>query len=427
MGNSSGLWRGPRWLRALVACGYVFPGLAGQAQTRESLAGEAAAQALKKSIMGEEYELSAGPVRFGTEAGLRLGYTDNVFFSDENRESDFLVNPKVALNALWPITDLNTLNLSLGLGYEWHLNHPDLSSDALLVNPGSELVFNVFVGDFRIRLSERFSYEESLFYNSSPGATDRFYNFSDVGKFSRWRNLAGLEVVWDLNKFIFSAGYDHENFVSETAEFDYLDRVSEWFTASAAFRLGDNVQVGLEGQASFHDYQRETSLNDNWRARVGPFIELTSEEKISLRAGGGFDTAQFDADAAGNNDFDQYYAYGRIMQETRLFTHALTAGREHQLGDNANNLRLTYVRYSISSPILRDVDLGANLGVNFAEEFGGTYKEEFTYYRAGVGIGYQLDKYWRTGLGYDFFVKNSDLPDRGVHLNRLTWELAFNF
>jgi hypothetical protein len=395
-------------------------------QSEDSLAGEAAAEALKRSIAAEEYNLQWGPVRFKTQTGLGLAYTDNVFYSDRNRSEDLLVNPEIDLRALWPITELNTLKLSLGLGYEWYLNNTQLNSDGPLINPDSELLFNVFVGDFRITLREKFSYEESLFYNSSA-ASERFFNFSDVGKFVRWNNLAGVGVIWDLNKVILSAGYDHENFDAVTTEFEYLDRASEWFTASAAFRLGDKVQTGLEGQASLHDYDQETTLNDNSRARGGPFIELTTEEKISLRAGGGFETAQFDASAADNNDFEDYYAYATVRQETRLFTHALTAGREHLLGDNANNLRLTRVRYSISSPIIRHVDLGGNLSVNFADEFGGAYKEEFTYYRAGVGLSYQFHKHWRTGLGYDFFLKNSDLPLRDFYRNLVTWEVAFSY
>ena len=419
-------WRATRFLGAVVACGLVFSGPSAQAQTRESLAGEEAAQAMKTSIAAEEYNLSAGPIRLRTEAGLRLSYTDNLFFSDADRREDFLVNPEVALRASWPVSDLNTLRLSLGLGYEWYLKNKTLNSDAPLINPDSEIMFHVFVGDFRIRLHEKFSYQESLFFNSAAGTADRFFNFTDVGKFSRWDNVAGLEVVWDLNDVVLSVGYDHENFVPKTSQFAYLERASEWFTASAGFRLGDKVQVGLEGQGGLHNYAQETTLNDNWRARGGPFFEFDSEEKISLRTGGGFDTAHFDAPAA-DNGFEDYYAYVRIRQETRLFTHALTASREHSLGDNADTLRLAQVRYSISSPVFRHVDLGADLSVNFAEEFGGTYREKFNYYRAAVGIGWQFHKYWRTGLGYEYFLKDSDLPLRDFYRNRVTWYLAFAY
>jgi hypothetical protein len=412
----------------LVTCGCICSGPAGHAQTRGSLAGEEAAQALKKSIAAEEYNLKYGPVRFQTQGRLGLGYTDNVFFSEQNRKEDFLINPEVNLRALWPVTELNTLRLSLGLGYEWYVNNSVLNSDAPLINPDSELVFNVFAGDFRIRLREKFSYQESLFFNSFAGGNEQFFNFSDVGKFSRWDNLVGLNVDWDLNKVLLSVGYDHENFIPVTTRFDYLERASEWFTGSATLRIGDKAQVGLEAQASLHDYEQQVVLDDNWRARVGPFLEVSTEEKIKLRAGGGFDTAGFDDSAtSGNSDFGTYYAYISVRQETRLFSHALTGAREHLLGDNANNLKTTRVRYSIASPIINHVDLGANLSVNFAEEFGGIFGEKFTYYRAGLRIGYQFHKYWRTDLGYDFYLKESDVPLRDFTRNRLNWDLAFSF
>jgi len=61
------------WLRVFVACGCVFSGPVGQAQTRGSLAGEEAAQALKKSIAAEEYNLKYGPVAFQTQAAWAWG------------------------------------------------------------------------------------------------------------------------------------------------------------------------------------------------------------------------------------------------------------------------------------------------------------------------------------------------------------------
>ena len=415
-----------RLLLALMGCGGMFGRPACHGQAPDSLAGEQAAKALKRSIEDEQYNLRYGPVRLTTSARVGVSYTDNVFYS-HNAKVDILVNPEITLAALWPITELNSLRLSLGVAYEWYLKNTVLNGDAPLINPGSELVFNVFVGDFRIRLHERFSYQESLFFNSFAGEDGRFFNFNDVGTFSRLNNEVGFVVDWDLNAVVLSAGYNHENFISTTSSFEYLDRASETFTASARFSPGDKTQTGLEAQAGLHSYQHETILNDNWRARLGPFVDVTLLEKISLRAGGGFDTARYDAAAPGNSDYETYYAYARIRQDTRLFSHSLAGGREQLLGDNANNLRTTYARYSISSPVVAHLDLEANLSVNFAREFGGTFQEEFTYYGAGFRIGSQFHKYWRADLGYEFRLKASDLALRDFHRNRVTLGVAYRF
>lgn len=418
-------------LLAITGSAAIFVGNSVCAQDRESLAGESAAAALKRSLEAEvqQYNLRYGPVRFKTGASLGVSYTDNVFFSHTRRE-DVLIKPEIALGAIWPVTEINALRLSLGLGYEWYLKNTQLNGDAPLVNPGSELTFTLFAGDFRIQLHERFFYQESLFFNSVSGEHDRFYNFNDIGTFSRVDNQVGFLVDWDLNRTVLTVGFNHENFISTTRSLDYLDRTSEWLTATASFSLGDHVKTGLEAQAARHDYELETVLNDNWRARVGPFLDIKSPQKITLRAGAGYEAGWFDS-AFSDSDFESYYAYARVRQETRLFSHSVTVGREHLLGDNANNMRTIYARYSISSPVVRYMELGANLSVNFAKEFGGGFEEdfteEFTYYSAGLRVGWLFHKQWRADLAHEFRLKESDLALRDYHRNRVSVSATYSF
>jgi hypothetical protein len=418
---------GAAWFFPLVLTSFGVTVEPCAAQERlDSPAGERAAQQLRESIKEEEFNLRYGPVRFQTEARLDVALNDNVFRSDRGRREDLTLIPEVGVNAAWPVTELNVLRLSLGIGYEWYADNTELNSDAPLVNPDTELVFNVFAGDFRIKLRDKFSYQESLVISSDVLESERFFNLNDVAKFSRLENLIGFSVDWDLNKLILSAGYDHETFESYTDEFEYMDRNSELFVASASFLIGDKAKTGLEGQASLNDFDTEDVLNDHWRARVGPFFDATLKEGITMRAGAGFDTAEFD-DGGDDSDYETYYAYGRVRQETRLFTHSLGGGREHVLGDNANNLDTTFVRYRISSPVVRNVDLGAVVSVNFAEEFGGAFEEDFTYYRGGLRVGYQFHRDWRAEARYDVTVKESDEALRDFYQNRVMVGVAFRF
>jgi hypothetical protein len=414
-------------LLALIGFGGLLATNIACGQARESAAGAGAAEALKKSLEAEikQYNLRYGPVRVRTGTSLGVSYTDNVFYS-QDRTEDIVIRPEISLGALWPITERNALRLSLNVGYEWYLKNSVLNGDAPLINPGSEIGFHLFVGAFHIQLHERFTYQESLLFNSFSGENVRFYNFNDVGKFSRFNNEVGFQLEGDLNKLVLSLGYNHEDFVSMTTSFDYMDRASEWFTASAGLALGDKAQTGLEVRASLHDYQEQTPLSDNWRVRVGPFVDVKTPAKIGLRAGAGLDTARYDTVSA-ESDYDTYYAYASAGQETRLFAHWLTVGREHLLGANANNLKTTYARYAISSPIVAHVDLEGNLSVNFAEEFGGPFHEEFTYYGAGFRIRSQFHKFWRVELGYEFLFKESDLPARDFQRNRVTVLATYTF
>jgi hypothetical protein len=418
---------GFKLLFCLLGCAWPFLATRGEAQERESLAGERAAQALKESAQAEaeQYNLHVGPVGIQIGGGVLFGYTDNVFYSETNRADDFIINPEVTLAAFMQVSELNTLKLSVGVGYEYYLNHSVLNANAPMVNPDSELAFNLFVGNFRMHFQEKFSYQQTLFINSTPSG-GLLFNFNDVGTFTRWDNLVGANVDWDLDKLILSAGYNHENFESSTAGFEYLNRASDWFTASASFQIGDQAQVGVESQAGVHNYDSETVLNDHWQVRAGPFVDFKLLEGVSLRGGGGYDTAQYDSAGAGS-DFSTYYAYGRVTQQTRQFTHSLGGGRETLLGENANNLQDTFVRYSISSPVVEHVELSANAAVHFDTEYGGAFREEFTYYTVGCGVGYQIHKHWRTQLGYQYMSKDSDLPLRSFHRNLVTVGVNFVF
>jgi hypothetical protein len=136
--------------------------------------------------------------------------------------------------------------------------------------------------------------------------------------------------------------------------------------------------------------------------------------------------ARFDS-AGSESDYDHWYAYGKLSQETKWFTHSIGAGHETLLGDNANNLRTTYLRYSITTDAIRDIPIEGYLSANFSREFGGGFEEKFIHYLAGCRVGYQFHKYWRADLGYEMFYKDSEFSERTFHRNRVSLDLAFKF
>ena len=396
-------------------------------EPRESLAGERAAQELRRALTNEDYNIRVGDLRFQTQARLGAAYTDNVFSSGVNKKDDFIINPEVDLAALMPIGHFNSLRLSVGLGYEFFTKNHSLNGDAPLVNPDSELAFYLFVGDFRIKIHDKFTYQQTLTFNDQVPNQVRFYNFNDVARFDRLNNFAGATVDWDLNKVILTGSYDHENFISTTEQFKYLDRASELFGLTANYLLGDRTKTGLEGIGSYNNFDTETTLNDNWRGRIGPFVQAKLPQGIVARAGGGYELARFDNTAGPGNDFSHYYVYGRLAQETKWFTHSLGAGHETLPGDNANNLRNTYVRYSIVTEVIRNISLEGYGSVNISREFGGSFEEKYNNYVAGCHLGYQFHKYWRAGLGYEFFYKDSEFSDRTYHRNLVSADVTFRF
>src|SRR5438045_9502282 len=95
----------------------------GQDAVRPSLAGEDAAEARKTDIDRIPYNLLLGPVRFRVSATMGVEYNDNINYAEVGKEEDFIFHPQVNIDAIWPITQLNTLTLDIGLGYSIYLDH----------------------------------------------------------------------------------------------------------------------------------------------------------------------------------------------------------------------------------------------------------------------------------------------------------------
>src|SRR5438874_11768640 len=224
-------------LFVLVLC--ATPILKGQDAIRPSLAGEAAAEARRQSIDKIPYNLQVGPIKFRFSATMGVEYNDNVNLAEDGSavflsptgpilvttspQEDFILRPQINLDALWPITQLNTLRLDIGIGHAFYLDHSNYDTNSVLISPGSQLAFDIFVGDFRINLHDRFSLQQD------PVDEIALSNVADYGRFE---NTAGVSVLWDLNQAVVTLGYDHYNFIATNDQFDYLDRNADIFSGS---------------------------------------------------------------------------------------------------------------------------------------------------------------------------------------------------
>src|SRR6059058_5015639 len=174
----------------LLACALIAvrPGLA-QDAVRPSLAGEEAAEARRQDIEHIPYNLLTGAIKYRISATLGFEYNDNINLAEHNPKSDFIIHPQVTINALWPLTQLNTLRLDIGLGYAFYLDHSSQNTNGVLLTPGSQLALDVFVGDFRINFHDRFSLQQD------PISELQLSNVIDYGRFeySAGVSVLGLE------------------------------------------------------------------------------------------------------------------------------------------------------------------------------------------------------------------------------------------
>ena len=419
---------------------------------RPSLAGEAAAEARRQSIDKIPYNLQVGPIKFRFSATMGVEYNDNVnlaedgsavFFSPTgpilvttSPQEDFILRPQINLDALWPITQLNTLRLDIGVGHAFYLDHSNYDTNSVLISPGSQLAFDIFVGDFRINLHDRFSLEQD------PVAEVALSNVADYGRF---QNTAGISVLWDLNQAVVTLGYDHYTFISTTTAFDYLDRNADIVSGTIGFTPSSNLTVGLEG-SFVNTYYDQNVLNDSRTYSGGAFVEMQLTSYLKLRVAGGYQAIDFDNTGLVNDahDLNDYYANALLSHRVNsVLTHNLSVGHETQLGVNSNYVKLNYARHTSTWNIFYHTLFSTELFYEDADDSGGSgilfrpipgvpninpfVAEHIHRYGGALSLGYQLTPHVTLGFRYQYTQKDSDQPLRDYRQNRVAIDGTYSF
>jgi len=436
---------------ALLIIGMLCAGVTVYAQdaVRPSLAGEDAYDARQEDVSRIPYNLLLGPVRFRVGATVGVEYNDNINYAEVNTQDDVIVTPNLTLDMIWPVTQLNTLRLDLGIGYSFYLDHSSNDTDAILIAPKSQLAFDIFVGDFRINLHDKFQLQQDPVQEGA---------LSNTTTYGRFENTAGLSVLWDLNKVLLQVGYDHYNFVATDSQFEYLDRNSEIVGGSAAFIVNPTITVGAEGNAVWSRYDNNNTgvavLNSTDDYSVGGFVEAAITNNLKVRVAGGYQYMDF-----GNNfvlfpfgpfglvqfpdhkTLEDYYVNGLIAHRINAqLSQTLSAGHENQAGIQSNYITLNYVRHTLTWNLIRNVLLSTEFFFEDAQESGGPINGTFfsivtgqpageTFQRVGgaVTLGYQLTPHVTLGLRYQGTSKDSNAFLRDYNQNRISFDGTYSF
>lgn len=415
---------------------------------RPSLAGQDSYEARQEDVSRIPYNLMTGPVRFRVGATVGVEYNDNINYAEVNTEQDVIITPSMTLDAIWPVTQLNTLRFDLGLGYSFYIDHSNANTDYLLVAPKSQLAFDIFVGDFRINLHDKFQLQQDPIQEGA---------LSNVVRYGRFENTAGVSVLWDLNKLLLQVGYDHYNFIATDSDFEYLDRYADSVGGSLAYIVNPTITVGAEGNVVWTRYTNDNTgigiLNDNTEYRAGGFVEAGITNNLKVRVAGGYQWLNFDQNFVtffigpfgfnfpDHKDLSDYYVNGLIAHRINAqISQSLSAGHESQLGVNSNFITLNFVRHAISWNIIRNTLLTTEFFFQDAEESGGVVGanpfsiltgqpkgEHFQRFGGAITLGYQLTPHVTLGVRYQGTTKDSDVFLRDYNQNRVSVDGTYSF
>jgi hypothetical protein len=411
-----------------LGCAGAAPDAWAQLDARNPLAGEKEAERARRAELSRQYNLIYGPMAFALSGRLLTEYNDNVCYRALERISDLILRPQATISGFWPITQLNSLDLSLGLAYDYHTVHQSLNSDAPLVHPGSGLDFVFFVGDFRFEAHEACYYQETLaYYATAPEASRQFVGLVDVERFKRLDNAAGLKIDCDLDRMILTADYEHEDFLSLSSTYDYLTRTSEKLALTANLGPRPSKAYGLELKGSWNDFRRSV-YPDHWRASAGPFVAMPVGEYVNFRLGAGYDTARIAAGSPGGEDVSDYYANLEFNHRLSQFVnYQLRAGHDNRIGYNAQNAQQNYLRANISWLARHNATLASYVSIGFVSERGGGYPRDYTYYQAGVSLTWRFAQSWSALCGYDLQMCDSTVRHQNYNQNRANFGVEYRF
>jgi fermentation-respiration switch protein FrsA (DUF1100 family) len=364
-----------------------------------------------------------GPVEVHAAAEVGFEVNDNVGLSENNRESDVIFRPRLAVESEWKVSRLNTIRLGLSLSYAKYMNNPRLDTQALLLDPGTQLAFDVYVGDhLRLNFHDRIAITQNPIDET---------NLSNVQRFGRLQNSAGVTAYIRYPDVDFVLGYDHFNYNTLSSEFDYLDRQEEQFLASARRRVNDAVGVGVEASAAVIGYSRHVN-NDAKNWTLGVFADTTLSYYTKVRASAGYQNMSFDGNGSSRDrsDFGSWYANMTAAQRlSQYWSHTITVGREARLGLSVNYADYLFARYAATWRMNEAMTWGFDAFVEDAKESGGLALNAEHAFRWGGGtsLSWRISDHLTLGLHYTYTNKDSDLPLRSYYQNSGTLSLNYQF
>lgn len=412
----------------VAACLCPLGTVVAQEALRMSLASEQAAQARRQAISEiGYYNLRLGPTAWTFTSGVGVGYVDNVAYLTASRGSggDLFFQPRVTTRMRWPVTEKNSLDFSLDAGYLAYVQHSDL--DRFFISPGSELSFDVVVGNLLINFHDRPSIMESTYQDPTVSS----------GDYTRFENDLGFVANWDMNKVLLRLGYDHVNYLSLGGSSTYPDGQSDLIFLSGAYSPKPARYIGLETGLGLIEYEQQNLAVTNvfsggTQLSAGAFYTDRLTDYIQFRVNAGYTVFQADTTflAPGESDTaSPYLAVSIVHRIHERVSHSLTGGRVVNLGFLGGNYQVDSIRWQADWRVIHKVNVTTPV---YYERWSrvstvSRFADEFDRVGAGITLSRSLTQKLGSSFSYQFILKDSERPGESYTVNTLTLSFSYRF
>jgi hypothetical protein len=383
-----------------------------------SLTGENVAEQLRQTSDNGDYNLKIGPVGVRVDADVTTSYNDNINLVKTGAIGDFLTTPAVTFAGHWAVTDLNSLDFNIGVGYQHYWSHSE--DDDLLLSPDSEAKFNFFLGETEVGLHDSFSYQQD---------PTEIGQLSNQTRLQRFQNDAGVQLTWDLNPFTVSFGYDHQNFWVINSIYKYLTNQSDSISPRVTYKINPSLSTGLS--LSFSDVRYEQNVQNNYTTvQAGPFVQATLSNNLSINAQFGGYIADYATGGSNGDTSDATSYYGSIGLNHRINDYvqeSLTAGKEYIPGLTSNFTERIYANYTATWQATTNINLGGNLLWENLSDSDATVRENSDRYGVGLNLNDSLTQHTTLTLNYQYLLKNANPASLSYEQNVGTVGIGYRF
>lgn len=391
-----------------------------------SLAGDQAAESQRQATSSiGYYNLLWGPVAWRFSSGMESDYNDNVNLQSQHQEGDFIFRPNLNTQMHWPVTQKNSLDVSLGAGYSLYATHSELNQ--FYLNPGTGLSFNIYAGDCAINLHDRISITENSYQNPTAG---------NNGNYAQLENAAGTSLVWDLNKVVTQLGYDHLNDISLGSSQQVPDATSDNWFLNAGVRLHPEITAGVEGGVGLDSYGQSQSAPpqpDATQWNAGVFCKAQISEYISGRLDAGYTVyspANTSAFTNLSSSANMYFQLSISHQVNKFLNYSLSAGRSTESSLFGQPYDYYFVRLQPSWNIFKNYQLSTPLFWENGTQLyvqGSALAENYNQYGAAINIGRAITQKLSGSLGYQFVREISAQSSLNYTVNIVSLSFTYQF
>lgn len=421
-----------RWAFVIGLYFFLLIPVFGQEALRASLAGEAAVEAQKKAIENQYYNLKMGDLKLRFQTALGVEATDNVSYTEKNQQSDISVRPEFDVTAMFPVTDRNTLALTIGAGYAKYAKTK--SRDHFFLTPGSTIGFNIYAGDFVFNLHTQFTYTEDSYQQTEITG----------GGYGYFQNMTGVSATWDLNKVILTLGVDHEIYSPTQPQFAYQSRVSELVNARAVYLINPTTQLGLQLGVSSTAFDTKPIyftnsmgaitttnqfLSNQKSVNFGPYFQsrLSTHLRVTLSAGYGIYYQETASSFSKGGNSAAFYADIQVQHAVNArLDYSLNVGRQVRQGLTTDSLDYYYFRLTPIWRVFSNLTLTAPVSIE-SHTSTGFRAEKYQYWNLGLSASYRLSQKLTLTGSYNYRMRDSNLTGSDYVENQLVLDTRYSF